>query len=263
MESRVLKPGLVAHDFQIPSNTGGKGDIFFIESSNNDYPVRIIGGRGSIGSLSYRFPASISELISIDAPVVVSGAYASRVGSVLLPLGYLRSGDTIISGRFHKSWMVDSVFCTDASGSKNSIFPTETFKRDLGPGYTDCAQTGPRLLENGGGGVESLDDGNSDREAYIRWSRIQLFICKADDNPNSPLGIGITSDRMALHTLDTILPKLRINGRRVCNNAVSLSNGISAGMLINGSLVAGSGTFLNTSALAFVRRGSRTSRKLK
>jgi hypothetical protein len=99
------------------------------------------------------------------------------------------------------------------------------------------------------------------REKYINTSRIHLFVCKGDGKSTSPLGIGITTDKVTLPVLDKILPDLKIGDRKVCNDVVALSGSTSAGMLINGKLVAGASTFLHTSAIPFVRKSGTPSPK--
>ncbi|MCI0565488.1 MAG: hypothetical protein MN733_44055, partial [Nitrososphaera sp.] len=196
-EPHVVKRGLTAYNFDISYSDDPGNQIIFVQSSKSDYTPHFIGGSDQIGSLTYDFPATLPELISDDAPVVVAGAYNQRIGGALLPLGYLKSRNFEISPRFHHSWLVDSVFCTDARKSKTRIFSTEAFENDrnIREEFSDCAQTGPRLLEKGKNAIETQGDDESvkGRQRYIETSRIQLFLCKADDNPASPLGVGITT----------------------------------------------------------------------
>jgi len=259
---RVLKPGLTAYAFDISGNDDASGQIIFIESGKSDYAPRLIGGADQIGSFSFEFPTTLGELISNDVPVLISGAYGQRTGGTLLPLGYLKSANQEISARPHHSWLVDTVICTDPHKSESAIFSVEALDQDMIKGFSDCAQTGPRLFQNGKNVVEVPEaDDESGRQHYVETSRIQLFVCKGDDNPASPLGIGITTEKITLLILDKILPKLKIGNRKVCRNVTALSGSISAGMLINGKLVAGSATYLLTSAVAFVRRSGSPSRK--
>lgn len=262
-QSQALKLGLVAHAFDI-SARGGSGQIIFIESSETSFSPHIIGGTGELGALSYAFPATLGELVSGDAPVVISGAYSQRVGGTFVPLGYLRSGGVELSPRPHHSWLLDTIFCVASFRSESAIFSLDDFKNELSisKNYYDCVQTGPRLFKSGKNVGEITEaDPEKGRQKYINTSRIHVFVCKADDNPASPLGIAITTDKVTLPVLDGILPDLKIGDRKVCNNAVALSGTISAGMLINGKLVAGSSTFLQSSAIAFVGKGGRPSQK--
>lgn len=256
-KSEQLKPGLIAHKFDIPDSDDKPSglQIIFIESGKTKYAPRLIGGTGRIGTVFYNFPASLAEFISYDAPVVISGAYSQRIGGELLPLGYLKSNGNEISARSHHSWLVDTLFCTDPVKSTSGIFLANDRVRDK---FSDCVETGPRLLQSGRKWVEIQQQGirkkpNEARQNYIDTPRIQLFVCKADSDPASPLGIGITTDEMELPELNNILLKLTIDNKKVCRDAVALSGSISAGILINGRLVAGAGSFLLTSAIAFVR----------
>jgi hypothetical protein len=263
-KSEKLKPGLMAHKFDIPASDDKPNglQIIFIESGKTKYAPRLIGGTGRIGTVPYNFPATLQEFISYDAPVVISGAYSQRIGGELLPLGYLKSSGNEISARFHHSWLVDTFFCTDPVKSTSGIF----WANDRGlDEFSDCVETGPRLLQSGRKWIEAQQHGirkkaNESRQNYIDTSRIQLFVCKADSDPASPLGIGITTDEMDLPELNNILLALTINNKKVCRDAVALSGSISAGMLINGRLVAGNGSFLLTSAVAFARDVENLSR---
>ncbi|MGH7841398.1 MAG: hypothetical protein ACREQT_07715, partial [Candidatus Binataceae bacterium] len=271
--STVLKPGLSAHVFDITGSSGINDlQIIFIESHKTKYAPHLIGGTGRIGSARYSFPATLAEINFDDAPVVISGSYSGRFGGGLQPLGYLKSDGAEISARFHHSWIVDTVFCADPRKSTSllySVDPTESIIGDAVARttfgmYADCVQTGPELFKSGENvidGRQVIKDEQTDRpdpvERYISTLRIQLFLCKADADPDSPLGIGITTDKVELSQLNKSLPNLTIESRKVCQNVVALSGSGSAGMLINGSLVAGSSSFLVTSAIAFVRNGQK------
>ncbi len=274
-QSTVLKPGLTAHAFDIEDadiTNGVKVDlqIIFIEAQKTNYAPHLIGGAGKIGSERYNFPATLSEINFDNVPVIISGSYSGRFGGALQPLGYLKSGGFEISGRFHHSWIMDTVFCTDPHTSTSVLYPLDTTAdkianaaaRDTFDSYEDCVQTGPQLFDNGRNVIENrIVNPPEPLQKYISTSRVQLFLCKTNSDANGPFGIGITTDKIVLSDLNKILPNLTIgsgkNSRKLCRYAAALSGSISAGLLINGSLVAGSSSALLTSGIAFGKVGAK------
>lgn len=250
-----IRQGLNAYGFEVhASDNDAPYSVIMVEAGKTVYRPHIIAGLGKIGQRSFSFPATLSELHFPEAPVLTAGGYTGRIGSALVPLGYLKSGGVSVSTKIHRnSWVVDSVLCIDPGKGTSAILDTSA--EDEWAGFPDCVQTGPRILTSG---INAMEAHQADeetfkqgREKYIQAPRIQLFACKSGSLPNSNFLIGITTEKVTLIDLVDVLPKLAVNKRKLCREVVALTGSISAGMTINEKLVAGSGSYLLESAIIF------------
>lgn len=247
---REVARGLAVYTFNIPSG----GEVIVVRPTRADIRVYLLGGTDRVGTLRYDFPATLSELVSSDAPIVVSGAYSQRVGDSLIPLGYLKAGHSEISGRFHQSWLVDTILCLDPASLTSEILPSVERNKAAIKSADSCVQIGPRLFEKGKYSiVENNDTDERGLQRYIKTPRIHLFVCKENSDPESPLGIAITTEKIDLEALKEQIERMTLGTKKICFDAVALAGSISAGLMINGKIVAGSGTYLLTSAIAYIR----------
>jgi hypothetical protein len=225
--------------------------IYLIWLSKSEYTAHILGVNTQIAQNSISFPVTLRELISDDIPVLVSGAYSQRLGAVLSPLGYLKINGVEISP-IHRTWLTDTLFCTDKTRGEAVILLRDD---KLAAQFKDCLQTGPRLFRDGAAVVQSEENPTDapSLKAYKETPRIHLFICKSDGDRASPVGFGITDQKMVISRLNALLPRLSINKKQACRDAVALSGSISAGMIVNGEVL-GSDSYLLVSAIAIRRR---------
>lgn len=230
------------------------GDLIYVTSDGVSYRPKLIAGVGSTAGLNYEFPATLRELKSINVPVVFSGGNSQPGGGSLLPLGYLKAGGNVLSSRFHDSWLEDSMLCLDSRSPLVSVFSLHDIKAKAMENVDGCVQTGPSIIK---GGKSAFDDSgkgpltNRGLARHISTPFIRSFACISDSGLE---GFGITVSKASLNDLSKILPQLVDEKKHICTDAVQLDYNLSAGMLVNGKLVAGSNSFLLVSAVAFVKQ---------
>ena len=176
-----------------------------------------------------------------DAVAVLSGGYIETY-SPPTPLGFVKSSGRRFSG-FHKSWLTDSVFCSD----RGEAVIDYTENADVDPArFRDCVQAGPLLLRHASVVQPHLDQDTSRYQQLTQSNQEQTFICTTKENH---VLIGVT-DKMYLTTLVEFLHSPAIG----CYNAMRLTGFDTSGLIV-GDKTYNADDFLFPNAIGIFRRG--------
>jgi len=259
IDTKTIAPGMTEYIFKIDADGDNpEFQLIIAEAKLSAVTLRLLGGSGRLGEGEFNFPTELSDLNQKGAGVLISGAYSQRVGSAFLPLGYLKSDGKVISDHIHHTWIVDTMFCVGSKPGQVSFAPALSANTSA---YPSCFQTGPRIFLEGVPIIQKLQNNTAipnketaltGRQNYMDTPYVRLFICMNREAAPNIIRFGISTEKVTVWRMLEILPSLAIGDKAACQDVVDLGGNTSAGMVINGDLVAGSDSFLLTSALALV-----------
>ena len=252
-DTKSIAAGLNEYTYRFDPDGDDPDYTILVIDAQSSSRTRLLAGNGSIEDRPFAFPSTLADLKSAGAPVLISGAYSARVGSAFIPLGYLKVGGKEISGRIHHSWIVDTMACLN---EQNGRFHFDKALISDTTSYQSCFQIGPRLFQAGIPIIQKLQDNTAisgnitalpGRQTYMETPYMRLFICKGELASDDVFGI--TDRQVTIFRLLQGLPELTVNRKHICRDVIELGDNTAAGILINGELVAGSDSFLLTSAI--------------